>query len=89
MSVWLKFVLSGLVSFVLYWFLYPISFRLDRFYFNRFHLTLAGIYWFYCWARVWMIGGGSSPGTGWEFFYSLSRPDWLLSNGEQGLFLWG
>jgi len=39
--------------------------------------------------------GGSSPGIGWEFFFSPPRPDrlWsspsLLSNGYQGLFHWG
>jgi hypothetical protein len=39
--------------------------------------------------------GGSSPGRGWEFFSSLTRPDrlWgllsLLSYWNQGLFHWG
>jgi hypothetical protein len=39
----------------------------------------------------WVIGG-SSPGRGWEFFFSSLRPDrlWsppsLVSNGYQGLF---
>jgi hypothetical protein len=45
------------------------------------------------WATGWMIGG-SSPGRGWEFFYSLPRPErlWsppsLLSNGHQELLPW-
>jgi hypothetical protein len=39
--------------------------------------------------------GGSSPGRGWEFFFSPPRSDrfWgppsLLSNGYQGFFPWG
>jgi hypothetical protein len=41
------------------------------------------------WAKGWMIGG-SSPGRGWEFFSTPSRPDWfwgpssLLSNVYRG-----
>jgi hypothetical protein len=48
----------------------------------------------YRWATGWMIGG-SSPGSGWEFFSSPPRPDrlWgppsLLPNGYQGLFSGG
>jgi hypothetical protein len=45
------------------------------------------------WATGWMIEGWS-PGRGWEFFSSPSRPDRLcrppslLSNGYKGFFLW-
>jgi hypothetical protein len=45
------------------------------------------------WATGWPIRG-SSPGRGWKFFSSLSRPDrfWdplsLLSSGYHGLFTW-
>jgi hypothetical protein len=49
--------------------------------------------WYSAGVRGWMMGGGgSSPGRGWEFFSSPSRPDrlWgppnLVSDGTRGSF---